>query len=137
MEVQSKLVLHVDDETIDLRRIGNPNEPVHATGALCGEAIHVEPADDRSRCWITHDSDRLRDGRGRNGAIRYRERCRASGGRRRCLTSDRWCGRKCDLGLRSRRSLLVAVFGRRGACANEHHGKEKRSLTKLMHITHG
>ena len=45
-EVQPELVLDVDDERIDLGRVGDGDQLAHPLDALGGEAIHVEAADD-------------------------------------------------------------------------------------------
>ena len=47
VKVQPELVLHVDHESVDLGRIGDADEPTHASRALRREAIDVESTNDR------------------------------------------------------------------------------------------
>ena len=134
VKVQPELVLHIDDETVDLRRIGDADEPAHATRALRRESVDVQAANHRRRCRIAKPSDRARHWRDRHRAVRHRDRFRARG---MCLTSDRQ-GRshRCRLRGGARRARpLFGMLGCRRARAEQQRGQDERSLTKLMHIT--
>src|SRR5688500_4700212 len=49
VEVQPELILHVDDERVDLGRVGDADELPHLAGALGREAVDVETSNRRIR----------------------------------------------------------------------------------------
>ena len=141
--VQSEFVLHVDDERVDLRLVGDLDQLLHPLAALRREAIHVERphngkllvhVDPRHRA--VDRSDRCRSRRGRRcGSRRHRGVRRRQGRRLHC----RHCIRTTRRPALQARSILATL--RRGAGgrrqADEQECAAQRARTMNGHVESG